>query len=69
MTVAWTKVVTTEMERGGQTQNKFQKCKTNSFADVGYEMKSDVKGDAEFFDLSNQMLSFTWRGTRWEKQT
>lgn len=53
------KVVTTEMERGGQTQNKFQKCKTNSFAEVGYEMKSDVKGDAEFFDLSNQMLSFT----------
>ena len=43
------KVVTTEMERSSQ----IQKCKTKSFADMGYETKSDVKDDAKFFDLSN----------------
>lgn len=49
MMVAWMKVVTTEMERSSQ----IQKCTTNSFADMGYETKSDVKDDAKFFDLSN----------------
>lgn len=48
-TVTWMKAVMTETERGGQIQNKFQKGSTKSFADVGNEMKSDVKGDAFFF--------------------
>lgn len=43
------KAVMIETERGGQIQNKFQKGSTKSFADVGNEMKSDVKGDAFFF--------------------
>ena len=49
MMMAWMKVVTIEMERSSQ----IQKFTTNSFADVGYETKSDVKDDAKFFDLSN----------------
>ena len=47
--MAWMKVVTIEMQRSSQ----IQKFTTNSFADVGYEAKSDVKDDAKFFDLSN----------------
>lgn len=41
------------MERGGQIQNTFQKCRTNSFADVRWEMKSDIRVDAKIFDLSD----------------
>lgn len=40
------KSTTIEEERGCQIQNKFQKCRTNSFVDVRYEMKSDIRGDA-----------------------
>lgn len=51
MMAASVKVEKTEMERSGQVQNKFQKYRTNSFIDVGYEMKSDIRADDKSFDL------------------
>lgn len=47
------KVVTTEMDKGGKIQNKFQKCRTNRFLYVKCEMKGEMKGDAKTFYLSN----------------
>lgn len=51
------------MERGCQIQNKIQKCGTNSFVDVRYEMKSDIRSDAKLYGLNSYMLPFISRRT------